>query len=91
MNTRNKIKFKIYGIAKNLLNENDGDLDKYDDKLLHIILSESSQALEFVCIVEDEFNIEFDDDEVDIDFFSSFDRIVFCIINHLEESELDSL
>jgi len=75
------LKGKIYDIAKNILNE---ESDSHiDDKLLHIILSESSQALNFVCTIEDEFDMEFDDDEVDIDFFSSFDYIVNCLLNHI--------
>lgn len=46
------------------------------DNLLKIILSESSQALNFVVTIEDEFDIEFEDDEIDIHFFSSIDNIV---------------
>jgi len=76
------LKAKIYDIAKNILND-DSDTQIIDDKLLHTILSESSQALEFVYTIEDEFDIEFDDDEVGIDFFSSFDYIVSCLLNHL--------
>lgn len=85
MYSREIIKSKIYGIAQTLLKEAASDSKQVDDKLLHVILSESSQALEFVCIVEDEFGIEFDDDEIDLDFFSSFDQIVHCIANHMPE------
>jgi acyl carrier protein len=83
------LKVKINNIAKNILNDDD-DSQIINDKLLHIILSESSQALEFVCTIEDEFDIEFDDDEIDIDFFSSFDQIVNCLMNHLQETDLES-
>jgi acyl carrier protein len=75
------LKEKIHDIAKNILND-ESNLP-IDDKLLHVILSESSQALNFVCTIEDEFDIEFDDDEVDIDFFSSFDYIVSCLLEHI--------
>jgi acyl carrier protein len=50
---------------------------------LHILLSESSQALELVTTIEDEFEIEFDDDEVDLAFFTSFELIVERIKGHL--------
>jgi len=40
-----------------------------EDKLM-IILSESMQALAFVTALEDEFDLEFDDDEIDLEFFS---------------------
>lgn len=54
-----------------------------DNKILHVILSASSQALEFVCLLEDEYEIEFDDDEIDLDFFSSFDKIAETVFRHL--------
>lgn len=47
----------------------------FDDTILHIVLSESFQALQFVCQIEDEFLIEFDDDDVDLEFFLSFKEI----------------
>lgn len=50
---------------------------------LHILLSESSQALELVTTIEDEFEIEFEDDEVDLAFFTSFELIVERIRGHL--------
>ena len=54
------------------------------DNQLKIILSESSQALNFVVSIEDEFNIEFEDDEIDIHFFSSIDNIVDLISQKLD-------
>lgn len=62
-----------------ILNELSGidNTQEHDyDNLLKIILSESSQALNFVVTIEDEFDIEFEDDEIDIHFFSSIDTIV---------------
>jgi acyl carrier protein len=79
---RNYIKKQVYTITNQFLDEN-CELAVDRNKLLHVILSESSQALNFVCSLEDEFDIEFEDDEIDIDFFSSFDRIIECIINHI--------
>jgi acyl carrier protein len=62
-----------------ILNERFGIANTQDqdyDNLLKIILSESSQALNFVVTIEDEFDIEFEDDDIDIHFFSSIDNIV---------------
>jgi acyl carrier protein len=62
-----------------ILNERFGIANTQDqdyDKLLKIILSESSQALNFVVTIEDEFDIEFEDDDIDVHFFSSIDNIV---------------
>lgn len=54
----------------------------YSDKL-QIILSESIQALTFVTTIEEEFDIELDDDEIDMDFFRSVETIVKRVNNHL--------
>lgn len=74
---------QIYDIAHNLLDE---EYRMIEDKnrLLHVILSESVQALQFVCSLEDEFEIEFDDDEIDLDFFSDFNTVTERVLSHLE-------
>ena len=43
------------------------------------LMSNSTKAIQFVSIIEDEFDIEFDDDEIDSDFFYSLNNIVTCI------------
>ena len=53
-------------------------------KALHIILSESVQATNYVILIEDEFEVEFEDEEVDMDFFLSLDRIADLIGQHLK-------
>lgn len=53
----------------------------YNEKL-QIILSESTQALSFVTTIEDEFDLEFDDDEVDLDFFMDLNIIIERIKAH---------
>ena len=42
-------------------------------------------ALMFITSVEDEFSISFEDDEVDINFFSSMDTVVNKINNALNQ------
>ena len=54
---------------------------------LHIILSDSMQASHFVTLIESEFEIEFDDEEVDFDFFKSFDHISELVCNHIQGSK----
>jgi acyl carrier protein len=53
-----------------------------DKEILSAILSESKMAITFVSLIEDEFEIEFDDDEIDTDFFYSIDNIINCIEAH---------
>ncbi|MCD7964124.1 MAG: phosphopantetheine-binding protein [Rikenellaceae bacterium] len=59
------------------------DENEIDDNVLSLILSDSVIALEFVCLLEDEFEIEFDDDEIDLDFFSNFTNISQLVEKHL--------
>jgi len=40
----------------------------YNEKL-HIILSESQQAMSLITIIEDEFDITFEDDDIDLRLF----------------------
>lgn len=57
-----------------------------NDSLLHVILSESQQALEFVCLLEDEFDLEFDDDDINLDFFLNFEYIAGKVLLRQTES-----
>lgn len=51
------------------------------DEKLQLLPSESLLALMFITALEDEFGISFDDDVLDIDFFSSMNLVV-SRINH---------
>jgi len=82
MNNTDTIRDKVLDVISSVLNFTDNSLAR-SNTALHIILSESVQALEFVCLLEDEFHIEFDDDEIDLDFFSDISTIVKRIKNHL--------
>jgi len=55
---------------------------------LHIILSESIQALALVTTIEDEFDVEFDDEEIDIDFFLEFERMLDILDRHVHEKKM---
>lgn len=50
---------------------------------LQLLPTESMLAMVFVTSLEDEFSIEFDDDEVDISFFESIDTVVSRIKGHM--------
>ena len=54
---------------------------------LHIILSESIQALALLTTIEDEFDVEFDDEEIDIDFFLDFERMLDILDRHVLEKK----
>lgn len=82
----NEIKNNLLDITKTFLDDS-VDFSRYGEErsVLHTILSESIQAITFVTLIEDEFEIEFDDDEIDMDFFLSFDRIAELVQRHLED------
>jgi acyl carrier protein len=77
------IYLKLIEICRSLFDEYTDETLKIEDSILPIILSESKQALSFVALIEDEFNIEFNDEEVDLEFFSSFNSIESLIFKHL--------
>ena len=53
------------------------------DTQLKIILSESVSALKLLTTVEDEFEIEIDDDEITLDFFSKVETMLEVICSHI--------
>ncbi|WP_212004680.1 hypothetical protein [Chitinophaga sp. HK235] len=50
---------------------------------LQLLTSESMLALIFIASIEDEFGIEFEDDEVDMTFFNSIDGVAEKIQKYL--------
>ena len=47
--------------------------------------SESMLTLQFITYLEEEFDIEFEDDELDISFFESIEKIAAAVMNHSNE------
>lgn len=77
------VKAKLMQVIQHIAgNDATGDPGS-DAEILHVILSESHQALALVVSIEDEFGIEFDDDEVDLGFFTDLDVIVERVQRHL--------
>lgn len=62
--------------------DSEENLYSLDDKL-NIIISESSQALTFITTIEEEFDIELDDDDIDLDFFLNLDIMKQRVLNGL--------
>ena len=72
------IKRKICRIIDSFFDSAEHDITneiEFGEKL-HIILSESIQALSLVVAIEEEFSIEFDDSDLDLRFFLNLDVIV---------------
>lgn len=77
----NDLKNSLLEIVDTILGKESVDeIYKNDEKtILNAIVSVSSNAILFVTLIEDEFEIEFDDDDINLSFFSSFDYIINCI------------
>lgn len=54
-----------------------------DQDRLQLLTSESMLALVFISSLEDEFSIEFEDDELDVNFFSGPEVVENIIKRHL--------
>lgn len=80
----NEIKNSLLEIAYTILGkETVIKIYKNDEKtILNAIVSVSANAILFVTLIEDEFEIEFDDDDINITFFSSLDYIINCITKY---------
>lgn len=62
------------------------DLLASKQPFIHII-SDSAKATQFIVLLEEEFEIEFDDDEIDFEFFTDPEKIVVSIVNHLKNAQ----
>ena len=79
-----EIKSKVYQIIDEILIsvESLPETISYNSKL-SIILSESTQALEFITSIEEEFDFDFDDDEINISLFEHVDTLIRIIKAHI--------
>ena len=73
-----EIKDHLVDIVKDILK-----IESVDDDSLYLIVSESVLAINFVTMIEEEFDIEIDDDDIDVDFFNSFDKITSCLEKYI--------
>ena len=79
MHSKSDIRIKVEETIRSIFFSEEND----DRVLLHIILSNSFHAISLVSLLEDEFDIIFDDDEINLDFFQSINHIVELIYQHL--------
>lgn len=53
------------------------------DEMLQLLITDSKHAINFVVLLEDEFEIEIDDDDISFEFFSSINSVVRAIAKHV--------
>ena len=81
MNSTEKIKKILYDVVGSILGTSVSEQN--EQAMLHSIMNNSRQAILYVSLVEDEFEIEIDDEYINLDFFSSFDYVVGIIRKYI--------
>ncbi len=81
----NTIEQKVSEILGIITGENQLFNNLTDEEKIQMLPSESMLTLQFVTYLEEEFDIEFEDEELDISFFESFENITHAIRNHVNE------
>ena len=79
------VKSEIRQLACEYMSIENWDNEDEGHDVLYLILSHSLHAIEFVIVLEDEFDIEFDDDDIDLDFFSTYGHIAKLVIMHAKK------
>ena len=87
MNWNQKCEQKLKTIIDGYIDADYLQVSSYNDRL-QVILGESMQALHFVTTLEDEFGIQFEDEEIDIDFFMRYETVLKRVKFHLENSDI---
>jgi acyl carrier protein len=82
INIKEKISYILQDLAQSEYKDIFQDCESDQDRL-ELLTSESMLAIVFISSLEDEFSIEFEDDELDINFFSSMEIVESIIIQHL--------
>lgn len=79
---RNSILETLQEISQTFIKVDEIDLNSEDGEKIFFssLISDSAQAVNFVILIEDEFEFEFEDDEIDLEFYSGYDRIIELIL-----------
>lgn len=82
INIKEKISYILQDLTQSEYKDIFEDCENDHDRL-QLLTSESMLAIVFISSLEDEFSIEFEDDELDINFFSSPEIVENIIKKHL--------
>lgn len=86
MNLIDETRKSLTNIIEQLLPTSDSESESLTIKdRLHIILSESIQALALVTTIEDELNIQYHDEDIDLDFFLDFEIMISRTLHYLQK------
>ncbi len=79
-------KQRVIEIISTFSDETDLTEIKQINKILHIIMSHSQQAIFFISSIEDEFDIEINDEDINLDNILYFDKLLNLIISYKKKS-----
>lgn len=60
------------------------------DSLLQLMITDSRHAIDFIVLLEDEFDIEIDDDDISLAFFESVETVAESVNNALLKQDTSS-
>ena len=75
------IKTTLYEIASSIAGMTVSE--QTEQEILHRIINNSRQTILYVSLIEDEFEIEIEDEDINLDFFTSFDYVEEIIRKHI--------
>jgi len=81
MNSIEKIRKSLYKIAESIVGSTVSEQNKQE--VLHRIAKNSRQAVLYVSLIEDEFKIVINDENINSGFFTSFDFVEGIVKKHI--------
>lgn len=78
---KEKLIIELRELTIEFLNLSDNDKNIKDKELLFYIINNSIAAMRYVNLLEDEYEIEFNDEDINLSFFDSFEHIASLILN----------
>lgn len=76
---------RIVAILDTITSQNSIFSEMTTEEKIQTLPSESMLTLQFITYLEEEFDIEFEDDELDISFFESIGKITAAVMKHTNE------
>lgn len=76
---------RIVAILDTITSQNSIFSEMTTEEKIQTLPSESMLTLQFITYLEEEFDIEFEDDELDISFFESIGKIAVAVMKHTNE------
>ncbi|MDW5298895.1 MAG: hypothetical protein SA378_01975 [Sedimentibacter sp.] len=85
---KKEIRDELINILLSLFEKNDlKDKISNQDDLIYLLSTDSTQAIVFLTLIEDEFQIEIEDDDIDMRLFSKIEYCVDVIQKYIKKNQ----